>query len=285
VTGLPLTVLLASILATAAPLIIASLGETITEKAGVINLSLDGSMLLAAMVGFLVGYETHSFLLAFTAAAAVGALVAAIVAVFGIYLGQLQVAVGFALTLMCRDLAYFLGNPYSRLQGPQLVPLKIPLLGDIPLLGPVLFQQPLVVYFSLLLVGAVALVIRLRPQLSAATRCLLWWLVGLQLVVGMAWQSPVELPWLATAQPAPPPLRPRWIRWPPTAARISPPPWDFLPCSGYFPQGLAIICHVSKDYNNMHALVKSKVFSCSQRHPWGNQPFNSRIIRQVEEHN
>jgi len=57
---------------------------------------------------------------------------------------------------------------------------------------------------ALLLVGAVALVIRLRPQLSAATRCLLWWLVGLQLVVGMAWQSPVELPWLATAQPAPP---------------------------------------------------------------------------------
>ena len=152
---LPLGMLLAGILATAAPLIIAALGETITERAGVINLSLDGSMLLAAMVGFMVGYETQSFLLAFAAAAAVGALVAGVVAVFGIYLGQLQVAVGFALTLMCRDLAYFLGNPYSRLQGPQLVPLKIPLLGDIPLVGPVLFQQPLVVYFGLLLVPAV----------------------------------------------------------------------------------------------------------------------------------
>jgi len=152
---LPLSVLLASVLATAAPLIIAALGETITEKAGVINLSLDGSMLLTAMVGFLVAYETHSFVLAFTAAAAIGALIAAIVGIFGIYLGQLQVAVGFALTLMCKDLAYFLGNPYSRLQGPQMVPMKIPLLGDIPFIGPVLFQQPLVVYFSLLLIAAV----------------------------------------------------------------------------------------------------------------------------------
>jgi len=152
---LPLSVLLAGVLATAAPLIIAALGETISEKAGVINLSLDGSMLLAAMVGFLVGYETNSFALAFAAAAAIGALIAAIVGIFGIYLGQLQVAVGFALTLMCKDLAYFLGNPYSRLQGPQMVPMKIPLLGDIPFIGPVLFQQPLVVYFSLLLIAAV----------------------------------------------------------------------------------------------------------------------------------
>ena len=152
---LPLSILLASVLATAAPLIIAALGETLTEKAGVINLSLDGTMLLAAMVGFLVGYETQSFILAFAAAAAIGVLIAAIVATFGIYLGQLQVAVGFALTLMCKDLAYFLGNPYSRLQGPQMTSLKIPLLGDIPFLGPVLFQQSLMVYFSLLLIAAI----------------------------------------------------------------------------------------------------------------------------------
>jgi simple sugar transport system permease protein len=152
---LPLSILLASVLATAAPLIIAALGETITEKAGVINLSLDGAMLLAAMVGFMVGYETHSILLACAAAAATGALIAGLVGVFGIYLGQLQVAVGFALTLMCKDLAYFLGNPYSRLQGPQMVSIKIPVLSDIPFLGPVLFQQPVMVWVSLILIGMV----------------------------------------------------------------------------------------------------------------------------------
>ncbi|MCB1852066.1 MAG: ABC transporter permease, partial [Gammaproteobacteria bacterium] len=152
---LSLTILLASVLATAAPLIIAALGETLTEKVGVINLSLDGSLLLAAMVGFVVAYESGSFLLGFAAAAATGAMVAALVGLFGIYLGQLQVAVGFALTLMCKDLAYFLGNPYARLQGPQLLSVKIPLLADIPLFGPMLFQQPLVVYLSLLLIPAI----------------------------------------------------------------------------------------------------------------------------------
>lgn len=152
---LPLTILLASVLATAAPLIIATLGETITEKAGVINLSLDGSLLLSAMIAFMVGFETGSFTLGFAAAAVTGAAIALLVGWFGIYLGQLQVAVGFALTLMCKDLAYFLGNPYSRLQGPQLISWKIPGLSEIPFFGPVLFQQPLPVYLGLLLIPAV----------------------------------------------------------------------------------------------------------------------------------
>jgi len=152
---LSVSILLASVLATAAPLIIAALGETLTEKVGVINLSLDGSLLLAAMVAFMVAYETDSFILGFTAAAATGAAIAALVGIFGIYLGQLQVAVGFALTLMCKDLAYFLGNPYSRLQGPQLISMKIPGLSEIPLVGPMLFQQPLVVYLNLLLIPQV----------------------------------------------------------------------------------------------------------------------------------
>ena len=153
--GLSLSILLASILATAAPLIIASVGEAITEKVGVINLSVDGSLLLAAMIAFMVGYETESFLLGFAAAAATGGAIAAVVGIFGVYLGLLQVAVGFALTLMCKDLAYFLGNPYSRLQGPQLVPWDIPLLADIPFIGPVFFQQPIMVYFALLLIPGV----------------------------------------------------------------------------------------------------------------------------------
>ena len=152
---LPLTVLFASVLATAAPLIIATLGETITEKAGVINLSLDGSLLLSAMIAFMVGFETGSFTLGFAAAAVTGAAIALLVGFFGIYLGQLQVAVGFALTLMCKDLAYFLGNPYSRLQGPQLISWKIPGLSEIPFFGPILFQQPLPVYLGLLLIPAV----------------------------------------------------------------------------------------------------------------------------------
>ncbi|MFH2219978.1 MAG: ABC transporter permease [Pseudomonadota bacterium] len=150
---LNLTVLFASVAAGAVPVVLAVLGETITEKAGIINLSLDGTILLSAMTGFVAAYETGSLLIGFAAAACVGAIVAAIVAVFSIYLNQSQVAVGFVLTLMARDLAYFLGNPYSRLQGPKVLPAAVPFLNEIPFLGRVFFDQNFPVYFSLVMIA------------------------------------------------------------------------------------------------------------------------------------
>ena len=102
---LNLTILFASVVAGAAPIVLAALGETITEKSGIINLSLDGSILLSAMAAFAVAYETNSLFAGFLCGALVGATVAMLVAVFSIYLGQNQVAVGFVLTLMARDLA------------------------------------------------------------------------------------------------------------------------------------------------------------------------------------
>jgi simple sugar transport system permease protein len=150
---LNLTILFASVVAGAAPIVLAATGEAITEKAGLINLSLDGSILLSAMAAFAVAYETQSLLMGFAAGAVVGAMVAATVAVFSIYLGQNQVAVGFVLTLMTRDLAYFIGNPYSRLQGPQVTPLAIPCLNEIPILGDVFFTHNIPVYFSLFIIG------------------------------------------------------------------------------------------------------------------------------------
>jgi simple sugar transport system permease protein len=150
---LNLTLLFAGVVAGAAPIVLAALGETISEKAGIINLSLDGTILLGAMTAFTVAFETQNLALGFCSAALVGALVAGIVAVFSIYLGQSQVAVGFVLTLMTRDLAYFLGNPYARIQGPQVVPLPVPVLNKIPFLGEVIFQHNLIVYFSITLIG------------------------------------------------------------------------------------------------------------------------------------
>ncbi|KKL13632.1 hypothetical protein LCGC14_2523810 [marine sediment metagenome] len=129
------------VVAGATPILLATLGETITEKGGFINLSLDGSILLSAMVAFVVAFETNNLLLGFAAAAIVGALIAATVALFSLYFGQSQVAVGFVLTLMARDLAYFLGNPYSRLYGPQVTPLPIPILSKIPILGQIFFNH------------------------------------------------------------------------------------------------------------------------------------------------
>lgn len=145
-----IAIMLASVLAGAAPVLLATLGETITERAGIVNLSLDGTILLSAMTAFVVAYNTHSLFLGFAAAALVGGAVATIVAVFSIFLGQSQVAVGFVLTLMTRDLAYFLGNPYARLSGPQAGPVPIPFLADLPFFGPVFFAHSLPVYLSLI---------------------------------------------------------------------------------------------------------------------------------------
>jgi simple sugar transport system permease protein len=151
-TELDLTVLLASIVAGAAPIVLAVLGETISEKGGVINLSLDGSILLSAMVAFAIAYQTHSLFLGFVGGALVGAMAAAVVGFFSVFLGLSQVAVGFVLTLTTRDLAYFLGNPYARLYGPQAGTIPIPWLQEVPILGPIFFEQALPAYLSLFLI-------------------------------------------------------------------------------------------------------------------------------------
>ncbi|MFH0783051.1 MAG: ABC transporter permease [Pseudomonadota bacterium] len=141
---------IAAIAVMAAPLVLATLGETLTEKAGVVNLSLDGTILLSAMTGFVVASRSQSLALGFLAAALTGCAVAAILAFIGVWLGQSQVAVGFALTFLCRDLAYFLGHPYARQQGPQLATLPLPFLSDFPFFGKVLFSHSLVIYASFL---------------------------------------------------------------------------------------------------------------------------------------
>ncbi|MDH3944824.1 MAG: ABC transporter permease, partial [Anaerolineae bacterium] len=141
--------ILASIVLQSSPLIIAVCGETITERAGIVNLSLDGTMLLAAMSGFVVGYETDNLWLGFLAAAVIGAFFASIIAFGNIRLGKNQVAIGFVLTLLGDDLSAFLGQNYTRLPGPSLTRFGIPILEDIPILGPLFFQQDMVVYFAL----------------------------------------------------------------------------------------------------------------------------------------
>lgn len=158
-----LATFLAAIVAMAAPVLLAALGETISEKAGVVNLSLDGAILLSAMAGFVVAFRTQSLVLGFLAAALAGALVALVLAVVGVWLNQSQVAVGFALAFLCRDLAYFLGHPYARKQGPQLGSLPLPGLAELPFFGEVLFSHSLVVYLSLLAIpGSIFFLYRSR---------------------------------------------------------------------------------------------------------------------------
>lgn len=140
---------IAAVLMASAPLVLATLGETLTEKAGIINLSLDGSILLSAMAAFAVAATTGNPWFGVLGGMGVGAAVAGVLGLIGIYLGQSQLAVGFVLTLLCRDLAYFLGHDFSRQPGPDLGLWTIPGIKGIPFIGSIFGATSPVVYIGL----------------------------------------------------------------------------------------------------------------------------------------
>lgn len=167
-----LIAILSVAIATSTPLVFAAIGETITERAGVINLSAEGTIMLSAMTGFAVAKTTEglgtvpSLLLGFGAGAFTGAAIALIVAFGALTLKQSQVAIGFVLALLCADLSSFLGNPFVRIPGPTVPSFKLPLLQDIPILGQLLFQSDLLVYLSYALIAGTAIFFyRTRPGL------------------------------------------------------------------------------------------------------------------------
>ncbi len=151
----------------APPIIFAVLGETIAERAGVINLSLDGLILLTAMVGFAAARATDSLLGGFVAAMAVGAFIGLVVALASLTLRQNQVATGFVLALVCQNLAYVLGSPVAHVPGPQVPYTPVPLLHHAPILGPLFFNHNPIVYLSIFTTAAVWwYVSKTRPGLT-----------------------------------------------------------------------------------------------------------------------
>ncbi|MHB8625316.1 MAG: ABC transporter permease [Aggregatilineales bacterium] len=174
---------LAGIVSNGAPLVLAAVGETLTERSGVINLGLDGALTLAAFTGFLTvltvqgslssnaslsaGVVTVVATLAgVLAAMLVGVAEALLVAFSSIELKRSQVAVGFVLTLLCRDLAIFLGGSYRDRGGISVLYMPIPVLKDIPILGPIFFQHDPFTYLSLIsVVVAWFWIFRTKPGL------------------------------------------------------------------------------------------------------------------------
>jgi general nucleoside transport system permease protein len=145
------------------PLMFTSLGETISERAGVLNIGLEGMMLLGAYVGFLGAYYGHSTWLGFLTGIAGGMAGSVIMVVLCVWLGLDQIVVGIAITLLGEGITSVLqgaqfGTTYPRLGATPTV--SIPLLHRIPVVGTSLFEQPLIVYLGFGLVALVAWMFR-----------------------------------------------------------------------------------------------------------------------------
>ncbi|WP_324625862.1 ABC transporter permease [Acinetobacter sp. MD2(2019)] len=148
---LEVTAILATTVAAATPLIFAGLGELVAERTGVINLGVEGMMLVGAIAGFAFSTQFElSVLSALGVGAIAGMLMALIFAFFSLSLSTNQSACGLALTIFGMGLSSFIGQNYVSQGLPGLSAMNIPLLSQIPFIGPVFFQQNYVVYLSFL---------------------------------------------------------------------------------------------------------------------------------------
>ncbi len=140
--------ILAAAVRSGTPILYATLGEILTEKSGVMNLGLEGLMLLGALSGFSVTFITGNPWLAVTAAFAVGAFFSLFHAVVCISLGGNQVVSGLALTMLGTGVTAILGRGYvgELIEGFSIY--QIPILGELPLIGPVFFNHDPLVYLS-----------------------------------------------------------------------------------------------------------------------------------------
>ncbi len=148
----------------ATPIIFATLGEILSERAGVLNLGIEGIMLMGAMTGFLVTFSSGSIWLGVLAAAGVGMLLGLLMAFLAVYLGLSQHVSGLGITLFATGLAMYVYRLHfgSPTMPPIIEPFKqisIPLLSKIPVIGPGLFTQYSLTYIAWLLIPILSILL------------------------------------------------------------------------------------------------------------------------------
>jgi simple sugar transport system permease protein len=150
-----LTAILVATIVAGTPLILAALGELVTEKSGVLNLGTEGIMAVGAIAGFAVALHSGSATLGAMAGTAAGALMSLIFAFVTLTLMANQVASGLALSIFGVGLSAFIGKPYESATLPAVPALRIPFLADIPVIGRAIFDQQALVYVSWALFGGI----------------------------------------------------------------------------------------------------------------------------------
>ncbi|MFP6708997.1 MAG: ABC transporter permease [Alphaproteobacteria bacterium] len=148
-----------TIITASTPLLLAAIGELVTERSGVLNLGVEGMMIMGAVCGFAAAYTSHSALLGVGAGLLAGVGMSLLFAFLTQTLMTSQVATGLSLTLLGLGLSGMIGEGFTGLPGIKLEALNIPFLSDIPFIGPVIFGHDILVYGSLFIVAGVAYVL------------------------------------------------------------------------------------------------------------------------------
>ena len=147
--------LVASLMVAATPILLAAIGELVVERAGVLNLGVEGMMIVGAISGFAVAVETGSPWLGFVAAALGGAALSLLFVVLTQLALANQVASGLALTLFGLGLSALMGQRYVGIKPPPTPDIRIPGLSDLPVLGRIFFTHDLILYLGIGIVAAV----------------------------------------------------------------------------------------------------------------------------------
>ncbi|WP_164658508.1 ABC transporter permease [Tropicibacter sp. Alg240-R139] len=147
--------LIASLMVAATPILLAAIGELVVEKAGVLNLGVEGMMIVGAISGFAITVESGSPWLGFLASAIGGALLSLLFVLLTQVALANQVASGLALTLFGLGFSSLMGQSYVGIKPPQMGKLDIPFLTDLPFIGPILFGHDPILYLGIALTAAV----------------------------------------------------------------------------------------------------------------------------------
>jgi len=146
---------LLTIITAATPLLFAALGEMVTEKSGVLNLGVEGMMIMGAIVGFVAVHYSGSVTIAIVASILAGAFMASLFALLVLKFHASQVPTGLALTIFGLGLSALIGQSMIGIAYDGIPKISLPLLSSIPVAGDLLFRHDALVYFSIVMVGAV----------------------------------------------------------------------------------------------------------------------------------
>ncbi len=161
-----LEAIILTVITAATPLVVAALGELVTERSGVLNLGVEGMMIMGAVGAFAVAQMTGNPYLGLLAGIGVGALFSLLFGFLTLTLVTNQVATGLALTILGLGASGMIGETWVGVPGIKLQAIYIPGLSDIPVIGPILFHQDIVFYLSIaLLIGVNWFLFRSRTGL------------------------------------------------------------------------------------------------------------------------